>query len=139
MTALLHLQRYNLQNIPPRPECGAVPAARWWISDPRRGRFFSISTMGFGVRVHFLWSNDGREAGGQKICSILDHVWNHYTLTVTCIQYEPVGAGGRPACMFPRNFPAPHGKDVVGLLPPLMPLIRPHAFSSACAGCEASL
>lgn len=62
---------------------------------PQTGSFLdSTSTMGFGVKVHFLLSKRLAE-------QMLDHVWNHYTLTVTC----PRRFMGRSVCMFPRNFP----------------------------------
>lgn len=63
---------------PHRLEVSAIVAARRQIFRPQTSSFLdSTSTMGFGVKVHFLLSQE---------CAMLGHVWNHYSLTVTCLQ-----------------------------------------------------
>lgn len=130
------LELYKWQFTLHRPEFGVASAAWRHIRGPRQGVF---------LHIHCGISGQGAFPVGQRVESEKPahaqprleplRTFSH----MHSIAYDPEGVYRRSVCMFLRNFPAPHGEDVVGSFPPLMLLIKPHAFWSACAHCEVCL
>ncbi len=133
LTALLH----NLWFIPHRLEFSVIFAAQWQIQVPRRGAFWiPHPPWDLGSRCISCGAKSAEQKPAQ--CSTSSGTTTHLRSHVFN-SIRPRG-GLQAICLHvSEEFSCTTWEGCSWVFPLLMLLIKPHAFSSACARPEASL